>query len=679
VGTPADRASRLVPGPSRVKTAQVSAAQTIPASDRISLAGVDVARNRERVRQKRLLRVAVMLALVAAFLWFRLLTGDPVGRPTLPHVDPLVVMPLVFFLLLSVFLVISTVGIGRSPHVVYRPEQIEVGLDDVVGIDVVKDEVVRTLQLFLDHESFARRMGGRARRGILFQGGPGTGKTLTAKAMAAEAGVPFLFASGTSFHSSYQGATQRKVRRYFKALRRIARKEGGAIGFIDEFDGIGGARAGMGRFAATAASPGSTTSLAGAAQCGGLVGLPGTLERSAAVTTTEFSGNGDLQMAVNELLVQMQSFDEPSGAHRLIGGLVDKVNLFLPTDHQIRRPKVTVPNILLVASTNRADGLDPALLRPGRFDRALTFDLPSKTGRRQLVDHFLKRKAHDAELATDEHRDALAAITTGYSPAMIEGLLDEALVSAVRRGADAMSWSDVEHARLVTEIGLGQPVDYTDHERELIATHEAGHATVAWLVAPQRRLEVLTIIKRANSLGLLAHGDRDDVFTRSRKELRSMIQIAFGGQVAEELFLGDISTGPSGDLTYATRVAAQMVGAAGMTETLVSFAAINGSPYSGEDMVGRVLGDAQGRDLVEALLTEQKVLVRGLLGANRHLVEALRDALVERHELVGHEITDVLEAARERHQAATTRACRVRLAAEPDVIDLREPVTERPT
>jgi cell division protease FtsH len=376
-----------------------------------------------------------------------------------------------------------------------------------------------------------------------------------------------------------------------------------------------------------------------------------------------------------------------SGLQRGLGWLVDKVNLFLPTGHQIRRPKVTVPNILLVASTNRADGLDPALLRPGRFDRALTFDLPSKAGRRQLVDHFLKRKAHEPALATDEHRDALAAITTGYSPAMIEGLLDEALVSAVRRGADAMSWSDVEHARLVTEVGLGQPVDYTDHERNLIATHEAGHATVAWLVAPQRRLEVLTIIKRANSLGLLAHGDRDDVFTRSRKELRCMIQIAFGGQVAEELFFGDVSTGPGGDLSYATRVAAQMVGVAGMTDTLVSFAAINGSPYAGEDMVGRVLGDGQGRDLVEQLLNEQKVLVRGLLGANRHLVEALRDALIERHELVGHEITDVLEAARERHQAASTRSPRVALAPEPPadaasdstVIDLRDALTERPT
>jgi ATP-dependent Zn protease len=663
-----------------VLTAQVSAStvSTPPPSDRISLAGVDVARVREKVRQRRLARLALLLAVVALFLWMRLLSGHPVGRPHLPSIDPLVLMPVVFFTMLTAVMLFTTVGIGRSPHVTYRPEQIEVGLADVVGIDVVKEEVVRTLQLFLDHQSFAERMGGRARRGILFQGGPGTGKTLTAKAMAAEAGVPFLFASGTSFHSSYQGATQRKVRRYFKALRKLARKEGGAIGFIDEFDGIGGARVGMGRNAFSVSSLGSEV-----ACCGGLEGLPTGGARFGAEPSaserTAFNGGGDLQMAVNELLVQMQSFDEPSGGQKLLGWTVDKVNLLLPLGHGVPRPKVKVPNILLVASTNRADGLDPALLRPGRFDRALTFDLPSKTGRRQLVDHFLKRKAHDQELAEDERRDALAAITTGYSPAMIEGLLDEALISAVRRGADVMSWADVEHARLVTEVGLGQPVDYTDHEQRLIATHEAGHATVAWLVAPQRRLEVLTIVKRASALGLLAHGDRDDVYTRSRRELESMIQIAFGGQVAEELYFGDVSTGPGSDLLYATRIAAQMVGAAGMTETLISFAAVSGTPYGGSDMVGRVLGDNQGRDLVEDVLTRQKAAVRGLLGANRHLVTALRDALLDRHELVGHEITDVLEAARETHQASAAARTGVRLDADrgrtdraAEVIDLRD-------
>ena len=222
---------------------------------------------------------------------------------------------------------------------------------------------------------------------------------------------------------------------------------------------------------------------------------------------------------------------------------------------------------------------------------------------------------------------------------------DRALVNAVRRDRKAMSWPDVEKARLVEEVGMGQPVAYTDHEKRLIATHEAGHATVAWLVAPQRRLEVLTIVKRREALGLLAHGDRDDVYTRSRAEMTALIQIAMGGQCAEELFFGDVSTGPGGDLLYATNVAAEMVGSCGMTETLVSYAAIQNSAFSDTNIVGRVLGDAQGRGRVEELLQQQKVVVRGLLDANQHLVAALRDALLERHELIGREITDVLEAA----------------------------------
>jgi cell division protease FtsH len=214
-----------------------------------------------------------------------------------------------------------------------------------------------------------------------------------------------------------------------------------------------------------------------------------------------------------------------------------------------------------------------------------------------------------------------------------------------------MSWEDVEQARLVGEVGLGQPVGYTEHEKRLIATHEAGHAVVAWLVAPERRLEILTIVKRAGALGLLAHGDREDVYTRGRQELLGLVRIAFGGQVAEELFFGDVSTGPGGDLAYATGVAAQMVGQAGMAGTLVSFSAVQGSSLSDPGLVGRVLADAAGRRMVEELLHEQQQAVRTLLEANRHLVAALRDALLERHELIGSEITDVLQATAARTAA----------------------------
>jgi ATP-dependent Zn protease len=330
---------------------------------------------------------------------------------------------------------------------------------------------------------------------------------------------------------------------------------------------------------------------------------------------------------------------------RAVGKGIDKLNLLMPADRQIPKPRTKPANILVIAATNRADGLDPALLRPGRFDRRLTFEAPSKTGRRALVDHFLRSKAHAPDLDDPERRDALAAITTGYSPAMLEGLFDEALVNAVRREAIAMDWSDLERARLTMEVGLGQPFAYTDHERRLIATHEAGHTAIAWLVAPQRRLEVLSIIKRRESLGLLAHGDREDVFTRSRSEMKALIQIAMGGQTAEELFFGDVSTGPAGDLAYATNIAAQMVGAAGMAGSLVSYAAVQQHALSDTNLVGRVLGDGPGRDAVERLLDEQKAAVVSLMQDNLHLVEALRDALLERDELIGSEIVDVLENA----------------------------------
>jgi cell division protease FtsH len=609
------------------------------------LRGADVAATRERTRRRRLWWVAAALTPVLCWLWFRLLTGNPVQGIALPAVDPLYLLSGGFFVVLLVVLVVSSLGAGRSPHIVVRPEQIDVGLADVVGIDVVKAEVVRTLNLFLAHRTFAQEMGGRTRRGVLLEGGPGTGKTHTAKALAKEAGVPFLMATATSFQSGLQGASQRKVRSFFRALRKAARQHGGAIGFIDEFDAIALRRPGTAMTAAPmAAGPVSAVPSLG---CGGLTGLPATGPSVAATSVqSAYTGTGDGQMTVNELLVQLQSFDQPTGGQRVVGALVDAANLVLPAHRQLRGPAVRPANVLLLASTNTAERLDPALLRPGRFDQRLSFELPSRSGRRQVVDHFLARKAHEPELDDDERRDALAAITHGYSPAMIEGLLDEALVQAVQAGRGAMRWVDVEHARLVTEVGLGQPVEYTDHEARLIATHEAGHAVTAWLVAPDRRLEVLTIVKRRQALGLLAHGDAEEVHTRSRTELEGLLQIAFGGQVAEELFFGDVSTGPGGDLRYATSVAAQMVGESGMAGTLVSYAAIQGSSFADSGLVGRVLGDTQGRAMVEDLLQRQQAAVRTLLGGHRHLVAALRDALLEHRELVGSQITDVLEAAR---------------------------------
>src|SRR5438067_10238292 len=244
----------------------------------------DVTVARERARQSRLRRVVFVLVLIGMSLALRTLNGQAVklGWPHLPAGLADYMPGLVLVGLLGAVVLLPMLGAGRSPHVVYRAAEIDVSLADVKGAGVVVDEVVKTLNLFLAFKTFRERMGGTPRRAILFEGPPGTGKTYMAKAMAKEAGVPFLFVSSSAFQSMYYGQTNRKIRSYFKALRKAARREGGAIGFIEEIDAIGAARSGMG----------SSTMREGVAG------------------------------VVNELLVQFQSFDQPTAATRIRGWFV---------------------------------------------------------------------------------------------------------------------------------------------------------------------------------------------------------------------------------------------------------------------------------------------------------------------------------------------------------------------
>src|SRR5687767_15840224 len=221
-------------------------------------------------------------------MWLRILRGDA-PFPARPHLSGDMAQMAPLFLLvfiLTAVLVVPLLAAGRSPHVLFRSSEIATSLEDVKGAPVLVEEVVKTLNLFLAHKTFKERMGGTPRRAILFEGPPGTGKTYMAKAMANEASVPFLFVSSSAFQSMYYGQTNRKIRSYFKALRDAARKEGGAIGFIEEIDAIGGARSGMG----------------GTGRSEGISGV------------------------VNELLIQLQSFDMPTGGQRVRGALIDVVN-----------------------------------------------------------------------------------------------------------------------------------------------------------------------------------------------------------------------------------------------------------------------------------------------------------------------------------------------------------------
>jgi cell division protease FtsH len=619
--------------PKREENVQAASAAVLAGigGGRVLANGLDVSRIREQTRRGRLWKLMLILLPIAVYLYYRVATRNffRPGFPSFSETQIQILLPVGLIVVLCLVLVVPMVAMGKSPHVRYDASEISTTLDDVVGIGPVKEEVVKTLNLFLGYQTFRRVMGGNPRKGVLFEGPPGTGKTYMAKAMAHEAGVPFLFVSSTAFQSQYYGATGRKIRNYFKELRKAAAEEGGAIGFIEEIDAIAGARSGM-RFAPHEGAYGSD--VYGSDPHG----------RTVARNSTE-----GISGVVNELLIQMQSFDTPTGGHKLASWWIDALNRLLPAHRRISKPNPEPQNVLLIAATNRAADLDPALLRPGRFDRSIHFDLPSRTGRREIIDYYLDRKAHVPELDKEERRDALAAMTFGYTPVMIEHIFDEGLVWALRDGEIAMNWAHVQQAKMTEEIGLKQPVEYTDDERRTIATHEAGHATVAYLVGQNRKLEVLSIIKRRDALGLLSHSDGEERFTRTRSELLGMMKIAFGGMSAEELFFGESGTGPSGDLVHATRIAAQMVGSFGMAGSLVSYDAIEAGPIS-QGIVGKVLSNEDARASVEKLLAQSKADVQTLLDDNRHLVMALRDELLAKSELVGDEIVDVLREAEAR-------------------------------
>jgi cell division protease FtsH len=554
----------------------------------------DVAKARESSRQQRLRRLALVLLVTVLYVTIRALLGNPV-HPSIPSINwenpllPAIFLTLVIGLGMGAPILLS----GRSPHTLYRSEDIGITLADVAGADAVKDEVVRSLNLFLANKTFATEMGGTPRRGLLFSGTPGTGKTYIAKAMAGTAGVPFVFVSATAFQSMYYGATARKIRSYFRSLRKIARKEGGAIGFIEEFDAVGLARTGAG--------PNSGQGVSG---------------------------------VVNELLVQMQSFDEPTLAARLQAWVIERVNAWLPPQRRLKRPQRTPANIILIAATNRAADLDPALLRAGRFDRTITFDLPVRRERQQIAAYYLNRKSHDVSVTPEE----VAQVSAGFSPVEIEQLLDEALVCALRAGRRVMKMKDITEAKLIISVGISRDGEYTTGERWRVAVHEAGHGIASLLVGHD--VGLVSILKRASALGITTHSTSEEMHLHTRAHLEGYLQIALAGMVAEELECGDFSSGASSDLSSATATACQMIGSLGMGESLLSLDAAGG-PLSG-NLVDKVLADPASRTAANLLLTEARERVRELLAARRGPLRRAAQALLDKDEISGTELAQIL-------------------------------------
>ncbi len=526
---------------------------------------------------------------------------------------------------------------GRT-YIIY-PGEYDVSFKDVRGQKAAVDATNEVVRLFQGFKKF-RKMGGYPPQGILLEGPPGTGKTLLSKAIAGEVKVPFIYASASSFNNMFMGVSNLRVARLFAKARKFSERFGGAVIFMDELDAIG-SRGNV----AQAMVPypfhepfrhGLEDRLVEAPQQaperGGILGL---INR----VFVGGMGSGMGGMLVNELLVQMDGLVQPRGLRRLLRRMIP---LFIR-----KRLKRKVPsyNILVIGATNRADALDPALLRPGRFDRRLHVGLPDKEGRKDIAEYYLDKVRHE-----EIDLEKLSKATVGYSPARIKNVINEALIFALQNGRDSLNWEDIWSAKLTDEIGLKQPVEYNEEEKVKIATHEAGHAVASWyLEREELQMQVITIIKRENALGLVSFQEKEERFVRTRSDVMARIKTTLAAGAAEKIWFGETTTGVSSDLRQATWAAATMVGLFGMGKELYSFGTIP-DEFAGGSSIGALLRDPEVREGANRILTEAREEVEELLREKGEIIEGVRDALLEREEILGEDIDklfDELEASGE--------------------------------
>jgi cell division protease FtsH len=373
-------------------------------------------------------------------------------------------------------------GFGETKAKFILGKKQETTLKDVAGVDEASEELNEIVMFLKSPEKF-RKMGARIPKGILMVGAPGTGKTLLARAIAGEAGVPFFSTSGSEFEEMLVGAGASRVRDLFAKAKKVSP----SLIFIDEVDAVGKRR--------------------------------GTVVNSSSTEQT-----------LNQILVEMDGFEKNT-------------------------------NVIVIAATNRPDVLDPALLRPGRFDRKITLDLPDQDGRFAILKIHSKTKP----LATDVDLEKIAKRTIGYSGADLENVLNEAAISAARHDKTEISNSDIEEATLKVVMGSARKRRRTEKELKTVAYHEAGHAVVSKLVPETDPVHKITIVSRGMSGGMTMQMPEEDEFLVSRTKMLSEIKTLLGGQVSERIFMGDITTGASNDIQRASKIARSMVKKYGMT------------------------------------------------------------------------------------------------------------------
>jgi cell division protease FtsH len=464
----------------------------------------------------------------------------------------------------------KAMSFGKSRARLLNESAKKVTFHDVAGIDEAKEELQEIVEFLKDPKKFTR-LGGRIPKGVLLVGAPGTGKTLLARAIAGEAGVPFFSISGSDFVEMFVGVGASRVRDLFLQ----GKKNAPCIIFIDEIDAVGRHRG---------------------------AGLGG--------------GHDEREQTLNQLLVEMDGFETNEG-------------------------------VILISATNRPDVLDPALLRPGRFDRQVVVPVPDIRGREGILKVHLQNKP----LASNVNILQLAKGTPGFSGADLENLVNEAALLAARKDRDLIDMVDFEEAKDKVMMGLERKsMIISEEEKRNTAYHEAGHALVAMLLPGTDPVHKVTIIPRGRALGLTQQLPQDDRHSYSREYLVNSISILMGGRVAEELIFQERTTGASNDIERATQLARRMVCEWGMSETLgpLTFGKREEQIFLGREI-------AQHRDYSEqtAITIDQEVRsiveenfqrAHQLLMENLEILHAMAQALLERETLDGRDINNIIAA-----------------------------------
>jgi cell division protease FtsH len=496
---------------------------------------------------------------------------------------------LVFFILIQFIALFWFLGRPRIYWVM--PGESGVSFEDYKGNPEVLEAARRIVILMRGVKGF-KEMGGEISRGLLLVGPPGTGKSYLAQCISTESGVPFAYASAASFRAMFIGMDVLMIKNLYRKARRYAREYGGCILFMDEFDAIGMARGGAGQ--------------GNIAMGGGMMGMMG--------------GTGGL----NELLMQM---DPPPMDHSWWKKLLRMVGLYHGRNQ--REP------VLTVGATNIPDSLDPALMRPGRFDRKIIVTAPSDANRGEVIEYYLEKVRHE-EMSLPK----LVTDLVDYTPVAIKHVINEAVVIAHFAGRQSITYLDICEARETHEYGIRYPRTLSMLEKRRLSYHEAGHAVAQVKLGSRYRVSHATIAKRLGLGGaeaFVSYKPLEEIVTQSAEEVFADIQVSLASRASEELFLNARLSGVGGDLHKATQLAFQYIVHWGMGDSFFSAAATMAPQY--------VYTDSDIREEVEKLLRRAYTEVRALLEQHRAAVIAVAEALLQREELESDEILALINEA----------------------------------